>query len=274
MRELERRNVAQPVELRASRDSKGPGTLFGYAAKFNQYSQNLGGFVEQVDPAAFTKSLADGVRVLCRYNHEDMALLGTTDAATLRLGVDDVGLWYEDDLPDTQQGRDCAVLAGRGDLRYSSFAFYCIEDEWSISENDFPLRTLMALQLVDVAPVNSPAYLDSTVAVRSLSDRISMPVEQVRAKLEALGKPSKPAVRKGDAEDVNAITQALGWVTSIDAITTVAMDELSAYLAVPNPDADDDPAETNSHIADAEQRETHSVPASVRSRLMELEAIK
>src|SRR5690242_15058969 len=100
-REIERRNLAQPVELRAAAEgSDSPGTLFGYAAKFGVFSQDLGGFVEQIDPSFFNKSLADEVRVLCRYSHKDMALLGTTEAGTLTLGVDDVGLFYEDVLPN------------------------------------------------------------------------------------------------------------------------------------------------------------------------------
>ena len=168
-RELEIRTAAQTFELRAT--GKGLGTLVGYAAVFNRHSQNLGGFVEQVDPAAFNKSLADGVPVMCRGNHEDDMLLGTTWAETLRLSVDGTGLKYEVDLPDTGAGRDFAALTARGDVKWSSFAFRTIDDEWSMTEQGFPLRTLRAVQLVDVAPVNSPAYLDTSVAARSLEQR-------------------------------------------------------------------------------------------------------
>lgn len=165
-RELEIRTAAHAVELRA--EGNGLGTLTGYAAVFNRHSQNLGGFVEQVDPAAFTKSLADGLPVMARGNHSDAMLLGTTWAETLRLSVDGTGLRYEVDLPDTGAGRDFRELAARGDIKWSSFAFRTIEDDWSVTEQGFPLRTLRAVQLVDVAPVNSPAYLDTSVAVRSL----------------------------------------------------------------------------------------------------------
>lgn len=175
---LERRHIKQPVEYRASQS--GPGTLHGYAAVFNSYSQNLGGYVEQVDPNAFSKTLGDGLPVLCRYNHDDNYLLGTTEAETLRLLVDDVGLAYDDDLPGTTAGNDCSALAQRGDLRYSSFAFYTMEDEWGVTEQGFPVRTLLQVQLLDVAPVNSPAYLDSTVGLRSLAERLHVDVEQVK----------------------------------------------------------------------------------------------
>lgn len=165
MDQLEIRTAAQTLELRAS--SNGPGTLAGYAAVFNRYSQNLGGFVEQVDPVAFNKSLADKVPVMCRGNHEDEMFLGATWSDTLRLSVDGTGLLYEDDLPDTMPGRDFAILAKRGDVKWSSFAFRTIDDAWSVTEQGFPLRTLLQVLLVDVAPVNSPAYLDTTAAMRS-----------------------------------------------------------------------------------------------------------
>lgn len=281
-RELEHRNVVHTVELRASKTGSGPGTLVGYASKFNLLSQNLGGFVEAVAPGAFEKSISDELRVLCRYNHDDNYLLGTTEADTLTLAIDEVGLGYEDDLPDTSAGRDVAVLAARGDLRYSSFAFYCIEDEWSTTPQGFPLRTLLQVQLVDVAPVNSPAYLDSTVAMRSLSERIGVPVtalqgkpvEEVRALLA--GEKPKPAKRALDPEDTNMLTQAMGWITSIDATTTLAMDTLSAYLQVPNPDADDGDAEPQKNALpdEAEQRDTHSVPVDVQTRLLELNELR
>jgi uncharacterized protein len=182
-RGLEVRCAAHAVELRAS--DKGIGQLTGYAAVFNRHSQNLGGFVEQVDPAAFTKSLADAVPVMARGNHDDAYLLGTTWAGTLTLEVDGTGLRYTVDLPDTNAGRDFKVLAERGDIKWSSFAFRTIEDEWSQTDQGFPLRTLRAVQLVDVAPVNSPAYLDTSVAARSLAERAAeTEVEQVEEQRE------------------------------------------------------------------------------------------
>lgn len=181
-RDVERRNTPSVVEFRAAPDSGGLGTLGGYAAVFNKRSQNLGGFVERVAPEAFNKSLADAVRVVARFNHDDNGLLGTTDAGTVTLRADGTGLWYDVDLPDTTVGRDVAVLAKRGDLRFSSFAFRTITDEWDVTEDGFPLRTLTGVQLVDVAPVVTPAYLDSTTGMRSLAGRLHLDVEAVQAK--------------------------------------------------------------------------------------------
>lgn len=171
MRDMEIRSLPGVVEFRASERG---GKLAGYAAVFNKRSQNLGGFVEQVDPVAFNKSLSDGIPVFARFNHEDNFLLGSTEAETLRLAVDGTGLHYEVDLPDTSAGRDVRVLAERGDLRYSSFAFRTISDSWGETEEGFPLRTLTAVQLVDVAPVVNPAYRDTTTGLRSLAQHFKL----------------------------------------------------------------------------------------------------
>ena len=179
MRDLELRHISQPVEFRAVDGALG--TLTGYASVFNRLSQNLGGFVERVDPAAFNKSIADQVPVLARYNHDDNHLLGTTEGGTLALEIDGTGLRYELPLPDTSSGRDVAALAKRGDVRYSSFAFRTVADDWDLTPEGFPMRTLLAVQLIDVAPVNNPAYRDTSTGLRSLAEHLHMDVAQVRA---------------------------------------------------------------------------------------------
>jgi HK97 family phage prohead protease len=166
-RSIETRYTAGVVEMRAATGGKRAG---GYAIVWNRLSQNLGGFVERVDPSAANKSLADGVDVLARYNHDGNLLLGRTSSGTLRLEADGTGLGYEVDLPDTTAGRDIAVLMERGDVRHSSFAMRVMDDDWSLTEQGFPLRTITDLHLVDVAPVNSPAYLDTSSGLRSLAE--------------------------------------------------------------------------------------------------------
>ncbi len=181
MSELERRYTPGTVEVvRSAGDDKKP-SIGGYAAKFMKQSRNLGGFVEQIDLRAFNKSRGDGwPDVMARYNHDDNMLLGTTSAGTLRLSVDDVGLFYEVDPP--QARADILELVGRGDVGKSSFAFRVMGEgeEWGLNDLDIPLRTLTNVQLVDVAPVNSPAYLDTTSALRSLATRMDAPLEEIR----------------------------------------------------------------------------------------------
>jgi hypothetical protein len=180
---VERRFTPGQVEVRAGKDSRSVG---GYALKFNKQSRNLGGFVEQIDARALNKSRGDGwPEVMARYNHDDNMLLGTTAARTLRLTVDEVGLVYEVDVP--QARADVYELVQRGDVTKSSFAFMVPPDgdEWSLNDLDIPLRTLNSIKLVDVAPVNAPAYMDTSTAVRSLAVHMHADEAEVRKLAES-----------------------------------------------------------------------------------------
>jgi len=175
------RNLSEPVEFRAKDGVLRAG---GYAAKFRTLSQNLGGFVETIEPGTFAKTIQEAdVRAL--FNHDPNMVLGRNKSGTLRLEEDSIGLAYEVDLPDTTVGRDVATLLERGDVSGSSFGFRTIEDEWGETESGFPLRTLKSVALVDVSPVTYPAYVDTDSAIRSLAESRSLDLEEL---LEAANK--------------------------------------------------------------------------------------
>ena len=121
------RKLTHPIELRAAAEGAAGNIVFGYAAKFNTRSNNLGGesyqFYETILPGAFDDVLNDDVRAL--FNHEAELILARSKngQGTLRYGVDNVGLWYEFEAPDTQVGRDLLVSLRRGDIDQSSFSF-------------------------------------------------------------------------------------------------------------------------------------------------------
>ncbi|WP_243074826.1 HK97 family phage prohead protease [Microbacterium sp. SS28] len=202
MTEVERRYTPIRVDLRTTGERRAIG---GYAAKFSPaISRNLGGFVERIAPGFFDRSKGEGwPNVLARYNHDDNMLLGTSDAGTLRLAVDNVGLLYDVDLPSTRE--DVYELVQRGDVRQSSFAFAVDEDDWT-QVDGYPLRTLVSGRLFDVAPVNTPAYPDTSVALRSLAKRYGAPLDEVRAMSDA-GTLGKLTGRGGSAHI--ALTKAM-----------------------------------------------------------------
>jgi HK97 family phage prohead protease len=174
MSEIEKRMLpAQQCELRAvplSEGQSGPPKIAGYAAVFNVRSDLLGGFfVEVVAPSAFDDVLAQDTRGL--FNHDPNYLLGRTISGTLRLSVDERGLAYEIDTPDTQTIRDLVVAPiARGDMSGSSFAMVVAPggDTWH-EEDGVVIRTIYKVaELRDVGPVSFPAYPDSSAAQRSL----------------------------------------------------------------------------------------------------------
>jgi HK97 family phage prohead protease len=177
--ELEMRLTKLPVQLRATGSRRVVG---GYAAVFDSLSENLGGFTEIVDDRAFNKSAGDQwPGVMCRFQHLDTMLLGTTAARTLRLAIDQMGLFYEVDLPESRA--DTFELVSRGDVSGSSFAFQAYDDQWDYRDGT-ALRTLLSVRLIDVAPVVNPAYVNTSAGLRSLARHVGAPIEDVAAKAE------------------------------------------------------------------------------------------
>jgi hypothetical protein len=84
----------------------------------------------------------------------------------MRLSVDDRGLKYEIDLPDTQEARSIRSLVSRGDLRGSSFGFRATGENWSV-EGAKEVRTITDVELKDVGPVSLPAYTATDVQARN-----------------------------------------------------------------------------------------------------------
>lgn len=186
---VEKRVVEGRIELRASKKGSGPGTMVGYAAKFNKLSQNLGGFIEKLAPGCFDDVMGDDVR--CLRNHMDDNLLGRTFSGTLELTLNSVGLKYEVDLPDTQTGRDTAEMVRRGDMSGSSFQFQLAPEpegaSWDFNQV-IPVRTVTRVaRLYDVAPVTNPAYEDTEVDMRSFQAAVEArnAIEAEKLRLEA-----------------------------------------------------------------------------------------
>ena len=215
--ELERRLLREPVVLRAANDAGA--RIGGYALKFNKLSRNLGGWVEQISPESLNKSAGDGwPGVMARYNHE--TLLGSVAGESLRLVLDGTGLDYEVDLLADADSERVRMLVERGDVARSSFAAYMHESDWSQTPDGFPLRTVTAMSLVDVAPVDDPAYYDTSTGLRSLAEQRGMDVAEV----ETLARENRlnellttpPTVidlgARDSSTDAQGETHAPGWL--------------------------------------------------------------
>ena len=159
------------AQIRTAGDEGAMMRLLGYAARFNSYSQDLGGFKERILPGAFTTCLAQRADVRFLQNHDPNFVMGRTRNNTLRLREDSEGLAFEVILPDTQQARDLYKTVKRGDMDQCSFAFTVDEDGDSWSEeldergNRFIARTLKQVRLFDVSAVTYPAYKNTSIGI-------------------------------------------------------------------------------------------------------------
>lgn len=161
------------IETRAD----GGKTLVGYGAVFYRANdpgteyQLWSDLYERVSRSAFDAALKrkDDARGL--FNHDPNAILGRTTSGTMRLSVDDVGLRYEIDLPNTQQAQAVAEAVARGDVSGSSFSFRVEKQTFEKdAKRNAEIRTIEQVELFDVGPVTFPAYAATTSAMRSDGD--------------------------------------------------------------------------------------------------------
>ena len=137
---------------------KGKDVVVGHAAVFNSLSEDLGGFREKIMPGAFDDVLDNDVRAY--FNHDPNFILGRVSAGTLRLGVDEKGLRYELDIPNTTAGRDLKENMRLGNISQSSFAFTIGKDgdSWERGDSGDVRLIHKVNRLYDVSPVSLPAY--------------------------------------------------------------------------------------------------------------------
>ena len=141
--------------------------LAGHAVVFGALAEVRGGY-ESIARSAFDKALAGEDDVKALVNHNPAMVLGSTRGKTLRLEVDDHGLQFEVDLPDTTYARDLRELISRNDISTMSFGFIPGQDEWSRGPGGRQVRTHTSVKrLLDVSPVAYPAYEGTEVYLRA-----------------------------------------------------------------------------------------------------------
>ncbi len=168
--EKEVRILSDGAEIRAAEED-GKKFIEGYAVMFNSLSVDLGGFRERFTPTAFNSILRTKPDVVALFNHDYNFILGRTSAGTLEVRADFKGLLYKISPPASRA--DVLEAIDRGDVRGSSFGFTVTKkggDFWTEEGGVLIREVRNVAKLIDVSPVVNPAYPDTSVARRSLSD--------------------------------------------------------------------------------------------------------
>ena len=152
------------IQVRAG--DAAPTQIVGYAAVFDQLSEDLGFFREKVARGAFAGSIA-AEDVFALWQHQSDKPIGRKANRTLGLREDTVGLVAEITPPDTSWGRDAIAAVQSGLVSHFSFGFRTIRDAWDYSNRDMPIRTLLEVQLFEVSPVTFPAYPQTSAEARA-----------------------------------------------------------------------------------------------------------
>lgn len=155
-------------------------TIVGYALLFNSPSQIMRDwlsdtkFEERISPSALSPELLAkcDVRALMEHNRERLLARSNKGVGSLSLSIDEKGLRYEFEAPNTPDGDTAVELVRRGDIAGSSFAFRAkeedIDKEWD-KERKLWVHTINRFSDIrDVTLTADPAYLETSVEARSL----------------------------------------------------------------------------------------------------------
>lgn len=119
------------LRVREAAGSEAPGrTITGYAILFGVPSAPLYDYDDEearevIAPGAVTKELLDGCDIKMTMFHDRQLILARSrnGSGTLTYGVDDKGVYFEFDAPNTVDGDKALELVRRGDITGCSFMF-------------------------------------------------------------------------------------------------------------------------------------------------------
>ena len=151
------------IKNKIQRDiNNGSRIVQGYAVIFDSQSENMG-FYETIHSGAITQDTINNSDIFAKFNHNDSKVLARAKngVGTLQLSVDNTGIFYRFEAPNTEMGNELLEYLNRGEIDSSSFAFQVADggDTWTISDDGNVYRDIYNVEeLFDVSPVFQPAY--------------------------------------------------------------------------------------------------------------------
>lgn len=157
-------------EQRAIEDTETRGFFKGHSIVYGQKSEDLGDFIEIISRSAMDST--DMSECIAVFNHNEDYILGSSEGGTLTLRSHETGMYTEILDGTTTVHNNCREWVKRGDLRGMSFKFSDTESDWVYNEEEEVMyRTIKRIgKLWDVSLVARPAYKQTDVALRSLSE--------------------------------------------------------------------------------------------------------
>lgn len=141
--------------------------LAGWASRYSVDSHPLYvqgvQVVEQIDPGAFTRSLAEDSQSLY-WQHDSRMPLASTASGTLVLTDTPEGLRYEATLADTQLARDAVALVRAGVVAQMSFGMWVERDTLDRAQHT---RRVHEARIAEVSLVERGAYPQTSATARS-----------------------------------------------------------------------------------------------------------
>lgn len=161
---VDTRRYVKVAEFRAAEEAEY--TVKGYASTFDRYPL-WDDMYERIERTAFDET--DMTDVIMQYDH-DGRVFARNKNGSLRLGVDDHGLWIEADLSKTDGSRKLWEDINAGLITEMSFAFTIAEEHF---ERDTRTRVIDKIaKIYDVSAVSIPQNPYTQISARAFYDGV------------------------------------------------------------------------------------------------------
>ena len=138
----------------------------GYFVVFNSETELYDGMYEEISDKAFANIDLSDVRALA--DHDTAKVLGRTKSNTLKLSVDDKGLYGEITInKNDSEAVNLYERVKRGDIDQCSFGFNILDETMDTRADGTTKWTITEIELFEVSVVTFPAYSDTSVEARS-----------------------------------------------------------------------------------------------------------
>jgi len=178
-------------EVRATVDEEHGSHLEGRPIVYDART-DLGWYDEIIENGALADTDLKDVRFLINHNTDMIPLARSRNNnanSTMQMSVDDEGMAIRVDL-DTENNSEAKALYSaveRGDISGMSFMFQVDKDAWDDVDTDHPTRTIRSIKRVlEVSAVTFPAYEQTSIQARGLSDALDSAKESLESEKRRL----------------------------------------------------------------------------------------
>lgn len=189
-------HTVSDLRIREREDGGESRTITGYAILFAVPSEPLYAYDDEearevIAPGAVTKELLDGCDIKMTMFHDRQLILARSKngTGTLSYTVDDKGVAFEFEAPNTVDGDKALELVRRGDIAGCSFAFsthyydsaYVSRDVQRVDGKTVITYTVKVITgIYDFTLAADPAYPDTNceAEIRELIEELRKPEEQ------------------------------------------------------------------------------------------------
>ena len=190
--------TASQLRLREIDGKEESRTITGYAILFDVPSAPLyedeGEVIREViAPEAVSLELLDKSDIKMTMFHDRQLLLARSNkgSGTLSYGIDDKGVYFEFEAPDTADGDKAIELVKRGDIAGCSFAFSTrYYDRAFVGESvvhgdkvEVTYRVKVITGIYDFTLAADPAYPDTSVEAREIVDALHQRQQREKEKI-------------------------------------------------------------------------------------------